>query len=147
MQDNGNVQQLSKALNQLLDAYEILQEESKMLKEENTSFKTEIDDLKLKNNELNTTLSELSNTTEQNSSELGTMLDRIENILGPKEESKKIEESIIDKEVESIIDDATTISIDQEINLYSQPEQKTEQQDNKEIDLGRMQSLLNGFSN
>ena len=54
---------------------------------------------------------------------------------------------LIDKEVESIIDDATTISIDQELNLYSQPEQKTEQQDNKEIDLGRMQSLLNGFSN
>ena len=56
-------------------------------------------------------------------------------------------QSIIDKEVESIIDDTTTILIDQEINLYSQPEQKTEQQDNKEIDLGRMQSLLNGFSN
>jgi len=135
MQDNGTVQQLSKALNQLLDAYEILQEEAKNLKEENTILKEEIDDLELRNRGLDSRLCALNDTTKHNSSEMDTMLGRIENILGPTEE----EEKVIEKEVASILDEVTPPDT---INNNS-----SEQEDNKEIDLGRMQSLLNGFSN
>jgi FtsZ-binding cell division protein ZapB len=135
MQDNGTVQQLSKALNQLLDAYEILQEDAKNLKEENTILKEEIDDLELRNRGLDSRLCALNDTTKHNSSEMDTMLGRIENILGPTEE----EEKVIEKKAAPIVEEVTSTDT---VNNNS-----SEQEDNKEIDLGRMQSLLNGFSN
>lgn len=137
MQDNGTVQQLSKALNQLLDAYEILQVEAKSLKEENTTLKEEIDDLELRNRGLDSRLCALNDTTKHNSNEMDTMLGRIENILGPTVE-EEIEEEIIE-EVETVVEEA----VEETQNNNSYPNQE----DNKEIDLGRMQSLLNGFSN
>ncbi len=136
MQDNGTVAQLSKALNQLLDAYEILQEEAKNLKEENTTLKEEIDDLELRNRGLDSRLCALNDTTKHNSNEMDTMLGRIETILGPTVE--EIEEEVIE-EVETIVEDPKEET--KENSLYPN------QEDNKEIDLGRMQSLLNGFSN
>ena len=139
MQDNGTVAQLSKALNQLLDAYEILQEDAKNLKEENTTLKEEIDDLELRNRGLDSRLCALNDTTKHNSNEMDTMLGRIENILGPTEEEEV--KAIIEEQVESILD-TTTPENEQENTSPSQ-----QQEDNKEIDLGRMQSLLNGFSN
>jgi len=137
MQDNGTVAQLSKALNQLLDAYEILQEDAKNLKEENTTLKEEIDDLELRNRGLDSRLCALNDTTKHNSNEMDTMLGRIENILGPTEEEEV--KAIIEEQVESILDTTTPE------NENTSPNQQ--QEDNKEIDLGRMQSLLNGFSN
>ena len=137
MQDNGTVQQLSQALNQLLDAYETLQEEAKNLKEENTILKEEIDDLELRNRGLDSRLCALNDTTKHNSNEMDTMLGRIENILGP---TKLEEEKVEEDEVEAVLEEI----VETEINNETQPQQ---QEDNKEIDLGRMQSLLNGFSN
>ncbi|BFU79046.1 hypothetical protein ALC152_22610 [Arcobacter sp. 15-2] len=138
MNENGTVQQLSKALNQLLDAYETLQEEAKNLKEENTTLKEEIDDLELRNRGLDSRLCALNDTTKHTSSEMDTMLGRIETILGPtileeepKKEEEKPEPEIEEKEEEK----------EEENNSYNN------QDENKEIDLGRMQSLLNGFSN
>ena len=139
MQDNGTVAQLSKALNQLLDAYEILQEEAKNLKEENTILKEEIDDLELRNRGLDSRLCALNDTTKHNSNEMDTMLGRIENILGPTEEEEV--KAIIEEQVESILDTTTPDNSQENIPTTQQ------QEDNKEIDLGRMQSLLNGFSN
>lgn len=137
MQDNGTVQQLSKALNQLLDAYEILQEEAKNLKEENTVLKEEIDDLELRNRGLDSRLCALNDTTKHNSSEMDTMLGRIETILGPVEEEEV--KAIIEEEIKTVVEDPKEET--KENSLYPN------QEDNKEIDLGRMQSLLNGFSN
>ncbi|MGB5866605.1 MAG: cell division protein ZapB [Arcobacteraceae bacterium] len=136
MNENGTVQQLSKALNQLLDAYETLQEEAKNLKEENTTLKEEIDDLELRNRGLDSRLCALNDTTKHTSSEMDTMLGRIETILGPTllEEEKKEEEKI---EPEPEIEEEEK----EENNFYQ------DKDENKEIDLGRMQSLLNGFSN
>lgn len=137
MQDNGTVAQLSKALNQLLDAYEILQEEAKNLKDENTTLKEEIDDLELRNRGLDSRLCALNDTTKHNSNEMDTMLGRIENILGPTEEEEV--KAIIEEQVESILDTVATPN--------NTPSTQQQEEDNKEIDLGRMQSLLNGFSN
>lgn len=140
MQDNGTVAQLSKALNQLLDAYEILQEEAKNLKEENTILKEEIDDLELRNRGLDSRLCALNDTTKHNSSEMDTMLGRIENILGTTEEEEV--NAIIEEQVESILDTASSSD-----NTQNNTPATQQEVDNKEIDLGRMQSLLNGFSN
>jgi FtsZ-binding cell division protein ZapB len=136
MQDNGTVQQLSKALNQLLDAYEILQEEAKNLNEENTILKEEIDDLELRNRGLDSRLCALNDTTKHNSNEMDTMLGRIENILGPTEEEEKEIIEAIEETVE-----------EESVPETTENNQNQTQEDNKEIDLGRMQSLLNGFSN
>jgi len=141
MQENGTVQQLSKALNQLLNAYEILQKDTKNLKDENTTLQEKINDLELQNSELDSRLSALNDTTKHNSSEMDTMLGRIETILGPNIE--EIEEEIIE-EIESKIEQPKEELI--EDSLYPE-EEYTKKEDNKEIDLGRMQSLLNGFSN
>ncbi|MDC0933492.1 hypothetical protein OAR97_06540 [Arcobacteraceae bacterium] len=137
MQENSTVAQLSKALNQLLDAYEILQEEAKNLKDENTTLKEEIDDLELRNRGLDSRLCALNDTTKHNSNEMDTMLGRIENILGPTEEEEV--KAIIEEEVESILETTTPDN--------TQNNDTSKEEDNKEIDLGRMQSLLNGFSN
>jgi FtsZ-binding cell division protein ZapB len=145
MQENGTVQQLSNALNQLLDAYEILQGENKQLKDENTSLKEEIDDLELRNRGLDSKVCALSDTTKHHSSEMDTMLGRIETILGPsitKEDNpqEEIEEEILEEIVEEVTTEEGSL-LDQQTSFYPK------QDDNKEIDLGRMQSLLNGFSN
>jgi len=138
MQDNGTVQQLSKALNQLLDAYEKLQEESANIKEENRKLKEEVDDLELRNRGLDSRLCALNDTTKQNSSEMDTMLGRIENILGP----SVVEEEIVEeKEPEPEIEEEPETQEEENIS----PEKKED--NNTDIDLGRMQSLLNGFSN
>ena len=145
MQDNGTVHQLSKALNQLLDAYEVLQEESKNIKEENLMFKEEIGDLELRNRGLESRLSALNDTTELNSNEMDTMLGRIENILGSTvDEVEKEEENIIENIVETPQEEDKVIEPVVE-TLDNQTYQN--KNDNKEIDLGRMQSLLNGFGN
>ncbi|MGB3752092.1 MAG: hypothetical protein WA945_11055 [Arcobacteraceae bacterium] len=142
MNENGTVQQLSKALNQLLDAYETLQEEAKNLKEENTILKEEIDDLELRNRGLDSRLCALNDTTKHNSSEMDTMLGRIENILGPTtiEEEKNIE-----KEAPEAIEETIEEEIETPTEENTSPEKKEDS--NNDIDLGRMQSLLNGFSN
>lgn len=146
MQENGTVQQLSNALNQLLDAYETLQEENKQIKEENASLKEDIEDLELRNRGLDSKLIALTDTTKHHSSEMDTMLGRIESILGPN--LTKVEdtattnsaaEEIIEEEV--IEEETTTENSGEQTSFYPNPDE------NKEIDLGRMQSLLNGFSN
>lgn len=140
MQENGTVQQLSKALNQLLNAYESLQEETKDLKDENTKLKEKVEDFEVRNRELDSRLCALNDTTKHNSNEMDTMLGRIETILGPNME--EIKEEIIE-EIESTIQEPKEELIEK--SLY--PEEEANKEDNKEIDLGRMQSLLNGFSN
>jgi len=137
MQDNGTVEQLSKALNQLLNAYEALQEDATNLKEENTILKEEIDDLELRNRGLDSRLCALNDTTKHNSNEMDTMLGRIENILGP----------TVEEEKEETIEKVEAVEEVQEEEITEQNTQPNNQEDNKEIDLGRMQSLLNGFSN
>ena len=142
MQENGTVQQLSKALNQLLNAYEILQKDAKSLKDENTTLKEKIDDLELRNSGLDSRLVALNDTTKHNSTEMDTMLGRIETILGPNIE--EIKEEIIE-EIESTIEKPKEVLTEK--SLYPEEEEVNKEEDNKEIDLGRMQSLLNGFSN
>lgn len=147
MNENGTVQQLSKALNQLLDAYETLQEEAKNLKEENTILKEENEDLELRNRGLDSRLSALNDTTKHNSSEMDTMLGRIENILGSNTyEEENIEEKVEPENIEENIENLETREeVEAPTEENTSPDKKED--NNTDIDLGRMQSLLNGFSN
>ena len=134
MEENNNVQQLSAALNQLLDAYENLQKENKELT-------AKLEDAENKNTELDNKINSLSSATNHQSTEMGDMLNRIETILSnpfgtssdsedmPVEPAQQEEESILDQNNEQISNETP------------------QQDDSKAVDLGRMQSLLNGFNN
>ncbi|MCD4757362.1 MAG: hypothetical protein K8R39_03780 [Arcobacteraceae bacterium] len=164
MQDNNTVQQLSDALNELLNAYDKLKNENTNLQEENTNKDTKISELESRNRDLEDQIEQLTDTTEQHTSEIDTMLGRIKTILDDTnkqedvvpEESPSIEQnsfpSAEDEELSDIISiteeeftlqEQTTMDIEPE----QQEEEKAKPNSDKEIDLGRMQSLLNGFNN
>ena len=145
MEDTGTVTQLKNALNQLLNAYESLKAESEQLKLENKQFMEDLENLEDVNGGLNDKLNSLNNTTEHHSSEMGEMLDRIESILGNESEqsetNKYQEENILDSTLETAIDEII------EEETEETKEVVVPGNNPRDIDLGRMQSLLNGFNN
>jgi len=152
MEDNSTVIQLKKALNQLLDAYENLKIESGKIKQENTKLKEDIQSLEVMNTGLNTKLSSLTSTTDNNSLEMGEMLDKIENILSSSTEEELQDLSRDDNDEDEKEEEEENIDNDSE-TIESKDEDSTgtsfsnNNDNNKDIDLGRMQSLLNGFNN
>lgn len=129
MEENNNVQQLSVALNQLLDAYENLQKENKELS-------AKLEEAENKNIQLDDKLNSLSNTTSLQSNEMGDMLNRIETILSNPLETNSQPNDIPIEHNEQEQD-----------NKEQNNENPPQQEDSKAVDLGRMQSLLNGFNN
>jgi chromosome segregation ATPase len=156
MQDNNTVQQLSDALTELLNAYDKLKIENTNLQEENANKDNKISELELRNKDLEDQIEQLTDTTEHHTSEIDTMLGRIKTILSDTNEKEAIEtttkESYLVSEEMDISDviqvtqeevaaqEQTTMEIDPEV-------ENTKGNSDKEIDLGRMQSLLNGFNN
>ncbi|MEA2017088.1 MAG: hypothetical protein U9N59_01460 [Campylobacterota bacterium] len=142
MQENTTVHQLNKALNELLNAYDKLKYENKQINDKNKQLEEIITELEENNSGLENQISLLSDTTKHNSNEIDTMLGRIKSILDTSNEN---EDDSIEVEVEEVINK----------EIYEEPAKKEEeakpaeqlpQNQNKEIDLGRMQSLLNGFN-
>ncbi len=152
MQETTTVNQLNKALNELLNAYDKLKYENKQINEKNIQLEDTIAELEEKNNGLETQISSLSDTTKHNSSEIDTMLGRIKSIL----DTTPSEENSIEEEVEDVINneiyneqpvlvEAETLEVEtEEPKIENKPTENPNP--NKEIDLGRMQSLLNGFN-
>ncbi len=168
MEENGTVQQLSSALNQLLDAYEKIKDLNTELKSDKELLENELDNLTIKNNQLEEQLSSLSNETQTNSSQMDNMLNRISSILDtPKEESKIemteetldlvqeeeniesiTEEEITNEVIENIVKEVEEIHNDEQNPTNDIPiDNPIKKEEPKSIDLGRMQSLLNGFNN
>lgn len=154
MEDNSTVVQLKNALNQLLNAYESLKVETEELKSENSKMREDLESLESVNSGLNDKLSSLNDTTDHHSTEMGEMLDRIENILGSSDEqdndSSKANELF--EATNELSEDEN--SIESSIETTEEKEEETpsnipysNNNNTKDIDLGRMQSLLNGFNN
>ncbi len=147
MEDNGTVIQLKNALNQLLNAYESLKLESEEMKNENEKLLSDVETLELLNDELTESLDAVNNTTDHQSTEMGEMLGKIEAILSDTPDDSADKET---EETTSTDDTATTQ--DEEVSV-EEPAIKVEEpkdngfSNNKDLDLGRMQSLLNGFNN
>jgi len=162
MKDNETVIQLKKALNQLLGAYETLKAEAEQLKVDKENLNNEIDNLEYKNEELTIQLDSLNDTTTHQSSEMGEMLGRIESILGSVDEvvdSNKSDDINLQGSNEDFSEDSSGLNIDDlsvppseiEDSLGINKNEKIETIDenfnnNKDIDMGRMHSLLNGFN-
>ena len=139
MQETTTVNQLNQALNELLNAYDKLRYENKQINETNAQLEETITELEEKNNDLENQIALLSDTTKHNSTEIDTMLGRIKSILDTNNEEDSIEE-----EVEEVINNEIYNEPTKEATSIEQPSETVSS--NKEIDLGRMQSLLNGFN-
>jgi uncharacterized coiled-coil protein SlyX len=127
MTNEQTIEKLNDALTQLIEAYEVLLEKNDNLKKEIEVKNDNINDLENKLNELN-------GTTEVQSSKMDGMLNRIQSLLGSS-------------------DNTTSTSKEEEIDLRIEPEldfldeDKNEDKSNEnKIDLGRMESLLNGLN-
>lgn len=168
MQENTSVQQLAEALEQLLNAYDKLKYENKQTLEHNKDLELQIQELESRNSDLEVQVEELSDTTNHNSNEIGNMLGRIKSILveTPKNEtptevtrddnreplSNELEKEETSELPEEIYPEQSTFDENlmehNQSNTEKQEEQEelTQKEDNKDFDLGRMQSLLNGFN-
>lgn len=157
---NNTVQQLSKALNQLLDAYETLQAKNKSLEDEIVHLKETIKELEFTNKNLQSQLDSLSSTTEQQSHEMSNMLSRISSILTTSETSKSItnenqedmEESIENKDHDDSLDALIESKTKKDTDSYFKKDQEEDDDiirysSTSGLDLNRMQSLLNGLNN
>jgi len=152
MTNNETIEKLNSALTQLIDAYEILQDKNKDLENEIKQKNENIYNLENK-------LSDANGHTEVQSNKMDSMLSRIQNLL--KSDSKiEDEKEVIQNSIFNQNNDD-----DEEIDLKIETETKTEtksetlkeeksilEKDNKsysnnnKIDLGRMESLLNGLN-
>jgi chromosome segregation ATPase len=150
MEENVTVQQLSQALNQLLDAYENLQTK-------NDDLKKELEEAQTENEELKEQVSLLSSTTTEQTSEMDAMINRIESILSnapvvesaaqqePSSQTADLQEDTQDRE-ETLPEFENSI---EETTAENEPEKEEikEETSKDQPDLGRMQALLNGFNN
>jgi len=133
MTNQETIEKLNDALNQLIDAYEILQ-----LKNNETNKKLE--DQIAKNKELEFQLSDLNTVTDKQENKMDGMLSKIQKLLSsPKtdvlDSSKEYTDGFNNSIPDSILD----------IKLDGKNESKSDDKATK-IDFGRMESLLNGLN-
>ncbi len=137
MTNQETIEKLNEALNQLIDAYEVLQ-----LKHQETVEKLEVQITK--NKELEFKLSDLSTETDQKENKMDGMLSKIQKLLSTSKSNDGIDASkeFSDGFDKNIPDSILDIKLD---SKEDKVEEKTEEKATK-IDFGRMESLLNGLN-
>ncbi len=134
MTNQETIEKLNDALNQLIDAYEVLQ-----LKHQETVEKLETQIAK--NKDLEFQLSDLNTVTDKQENKMDGMLSKIQKLLSsPKsgdvlDSSKEYTDGFNNSIPDSILD----------IKLDGKESDKVEEKATK-IDFGRMESLLNGLN-
>jgi len=131
MTNEQTIEKLNDALTQLIEAYEVLLEKNDNLKKEIEVKSENINDLENKLNDLN-------GTTEVQSTKMDGMLSRIQVLLGASTDSSA--SNIIEEEKEEEID----LRIDSQLDFLD--EKEDDKSNENKIDLGRMESLLNGLN-
>jgi chromosome segregation ATPase len=164
---NTTVEKLTSAVNQLMEAYEKLQNEFNQLQDENKQLKNTITNLEDKNQELSKELDVANNITTTQSSTMGSLLNKVEDVLkGVTNTINKKEDEEPDYNTnipfedndtkEDNEDTTTTISIKQSPNLLNTDKpadvadlslnNNIPPKENKSgLDLNKMESLLNGL--
>jgi len=131
MTNEQTIEKLNDALTQLIEAYEILLGKNDNLKKDIENKNEIISDLESK-------LEEINGSSEVQSTKMDGMLSRIQSLLSTsdkdisKEEVKIVEEDEIDLRIEPGLD-------------FNTDDNAGQSNENK-IDLGRMESLLNGLN-
>ncbi|MCR1815057.1 hypothetical protein [Aliarcobacter butzleri] len=157
MTNAETISKLNNALTTLIKAYEELQEENSGLKGKVSELEEKVLELELSNEDLEKDINQLKGHTEEDKSNLSSILGKIENILNRKVETtspnttnsfdfdakdeEKKEEIDEKKEEEQNILNLDTNSF---ANVLQQKDEKKEE--SNKLDLSRMSSLLNGFN-
>jgi uncharacterized coiled-coil protein SlyX len=131
MTNEQTIEKLNDALTQLIEAYEILVDKNDKLKK----------DIEVKNeiiSDLENKLDEINGTTEVQSTKMDGMLSRIQSLL-----------STSDTEVSSKKDDEEDeidLRIEPGLDFNNESKNDDGKSNENKIDLGRMESLLNGLN-
>jgi len=129
MTNEQTIEKLNDALTQLIEAYEILLEKNDNLKNE----------IEVKNdniNDLENRLNELNGSTEVQSSKMDGMLNRIQSLLGSSDNNT--ENTAKEEEID--------LRIEPGLDFLDDEEKEDSKSNENKIDLGRMESLLNGLN-
>jgi len=133
MTNSETIEKLNEALTQLIGAYEVIQNKNSNLE----------NDIKLKNNiinDLEDKLSDINGDTAVQSNKMDSMLNRIQSLLTPAETSSP---SVEEEKIEDITEDSI---LDLDLSIQDNDEKEKENENSNKIDLGRMESLLNGLN-
>ncbi|MEA1915252.1 MAG: hypothetical protein U9N30_08035 [Campylobacterota bacterium] len=134
---DNTTKKLHDALSTLITAYEELQDKYTTLEKENEDLKNEITILNSEKTSLESNLDHASSTKDQQSTDMNSMLSKIESILKFKTGKEENRSNQTEEPEQSVITKVDDIHVN---------EQKDEQKnDTGKIDLNRMESLLNGF--
>ncbi|MCT7551228.1 hypothetical protein ACN9JU_03775 [Aliarcobacter butzleri] len=159
MTNAETISKLNNALTTLIKAYEELQEENSGLKGKVSELEEKVLELELSNEDLEKDINQLKGHTEEDKSNLSSILGKIENILNRKVETTSTNVSInsfdfdskedeIKEEVvvEEKKEEENILNLDSNsfANVLQQKEEKKEE--SNKLDLSRMSSLLNGFN-
>src|SRR5574344_1455610 len=131
MTNAETITKLNNALQTLIKAYEELQGDNNNLKQRVAELEDEVLNLELAKESLEGDLTSLKSNTEQDKTNIYSMLGKIEDLLNKKDEN---EESIALDESENLLN-----SFENVLN------KKDETKDDNKLDLTKMSSLLNGF--
>ncbi|MEM5569424.1 hypothetical protein [Aliarcobacter butzleri] len=157
MTNAETISKLNNALTTLIKAYEELQEENSGLKGKVSELEEKVLELELSNEDLEKDINQLKGHTEEDKSNLSSILGKIENILNRKVETTSTNVSInsldfdskedeIKEEVVEEKKEENILNLDSNsfANVLQQKEEKKEE--SNKLDLSRMSSLLNGFN-
>ena len=157
MTNAETISKLNNALTTLIKAYEELQEENSGLKGKVSELEEKVLELELSNEDLEKDINQLKGHTEEDKSNLSSILGKIENILNRKVETTstnvstssfdfdskedEIKEAVVEEKKEENILNLDSNSF---ANVLQQKDEKKEE--SNKLDLSRMSSLLNGFN-
>ncbi len=156
MTNAETISKLNNALQTLIKAYEELQDKNNNLKERVAELEDEVLNLELIKESLEKDVASFKTNTEQDKTNIYSMLGKIEDILNKKDSnldfvspiSRVEKEEIVKEEVQNEKEEG---AISESENLLSSFEnvlnKKDEQKEDNKLDLTRMSSLLNGFHN
>jgi len=138
MTNEQTIEKLNDALTQLIEAYEILLGK-------NDDLKNDINDKNEIISDLEGRLDEINGSTEVQSTKMDGMLSRIQSLLSTSDKedvSKEKEESVQEDDIDLRIEPGLDFNTD----VNSDSDEKDGQSNENKIDLGRMESLLNGLN-
>jgi chromosome segregation ATPase len=137
MTNSETIEKLNDALNKLIDAYKVLLEKNNSLE----------NDIKQKNesiHNLEERLNELNGNTEVQSTKMDGMLNKIQSLLTTNTISTDEKEVLANND--KLFDVDIDLKISDDSNEIEETTNNTSDNNENKIDLGRMESLLNGLN-
>jgi chromosome segregation ATPase len=147
MTNTDPFEKLNDALTQLIEAYELLQNEKqaieidlKNVNEMNDSLEKDIDVLNNQKADLEYKVSDYTSSSDDQTNKMDGMLSKIQSLLNANEKEDTKESLVMSSE------DSDSENEILDIDLRVEEHNDHNKESSSKIDLGRMESLLNGFN-